>query len=97
VRPCCNSGLSSIQAETIRKEIQAFVLLRALYRRVHLFATSATAPLPDSSDDLCASITDKTFLCLEEKNLLPANCALGTRSFAPLHSWAHLCTYCLVL
>lgn len=61
----------------MRKEIQVFMLLRALYRRVHLLATSSAAPVPESTDDLCAGITDKSFLGLEEKNLLPSSHALG--------------------
>ena len=53
-----------------------FILLRALYKRLHVLTTS-TATLPDSIDDLCGSINDKSFLCLEEKNLLAGNFAVG--------------------
>jgi hypothetical protein len=51
-------------------------VIRALYKRLQTLTTT-TAVLPESIDDLCATITDKSFLAIEEKNLLPANCTIG--------------------
>jgi hypothetical protein len=69
---CCSYS----QGETIRKEIQTFLVIRALYKRLQTLTTT-TAVLQESIDDLCATITDRSFLSIEEKNLLPANCTIG--------------------
>ena len=71
-----------LQVETIRKEIQSFLVLRALYKKTHTIATNATA-LPDNVDDLCASITDSSFLCLEVKNMMSANYTTGMLVLSP--------------
>lgn len=73
-----------VQMECIRKDIQTFLILRALHRSiVALSQFSKTAPSngaggsPAAAPELCAGIRDKDFLCLEEANIVAPTIADG--------------------
>eukprot|EP01034_Spumella_vulgaris_P023897 gene23897-30175_t len=63
------------QAESIRKDIQCFLILRALY--THVVALSQFSKDTTHTADLCSAIKDATFLSLDEANVLPPHIADG--------------------
>lgn len=83
------------QMECIRKDIQTFLILRALHKSIVALSTFSrssgipNAPLsspggtavppppPAVVPELCASIKDKDFLCLEETNIVQPAIADG--------------------
>lgn len=59
------------QTEAIRKEVQIFLLLRALFK-LHVQRKKA------DSEDLSSCVQDKDLLCLEDVNMIPSNISIGT-------------------
>eukprot|EP01040_Poterioochromonas_malhamensis_P026800 gene26800-33776_t len=67
------------QIESLRKNIQLFLLIRALFHSMNQRINKEGSSNNNDevvyiSDDFCSNgfIDDRTFLCLEESNLIPA-------------------------
>eukprot|EP01038_Epipyxis_sp_PR26KG_P012441 gene12441-16686_t len=63
------------QNEIIRKDIQAFLVIRSLYKRIYSFSVIPQHANGTSTKDegsLFSSIQDKDFLSLYESNIIPA-------------------------